>query len=94
MCGLIGVVYELIVIRTARMQKDYRAVFEDWLWHCALPLISYAVLFVSGVTLYRHPTTSLFVIGACAVLLLITGIHNAWDSVTYLASQRVEKVGD
>jgi hypothetical protein len=28
---------------------------------------------------------ALFAIGTFALLLIITGIHNAWDSVTYVA---------
>jgi len=35
-----------------------------------------------------NPAPALFVIGAGTVLLLFTGIHNAWDTVTYLAIER------
>jgi hypothetical protein len=35
----------------------------------------------------------LFVIGASALLLLFVGIHNAWDSVTYIASLRRNRQG-
>jgi hypothetical protein len=31
---------------------------------------------------------ALFVIGATALLLLFIGIHNAWDTVTYVAVER------
>jgi hypothetical protein len=91
--GMAGVVYALMVIRHARRQTDYVPVLEDWLWHCVLPLIAYGAVLVAAVLLRRHPATSLFVIGATALLLLFTGIHNAWDAVTYIAFQRAAQAG-
>jgi hypothetical protein len=87
-CGVVGVAYVLRVMMHARRQTHYVAVFEDWLWHCVLPLIAYGTLLVAAVALRRHPVQSLFVIGSSAVLLLFIGIHNAWDAVTYIALQR------
>lgn len=84
-CGIVGVVYGILVVRHARRQTDYLPVFEDWPWHGVLPLVAYLALLASAVALQRHATTSLFVVGASAVLLLFVGIHNAWDAVTYLA---------
>jgi hypothetical protein len=71
-----------------RRQKQYAAVLEDWIWHVVLPLIAYATLAAAGFALPRNPTPTLFVIGTAAVLLLFSGIHNAWDAVTYIAFQR------
>src|SRR6266511_3563955 len=83
-CGFTGVVYGLIVIHRARSQTAYRPVFEDWLWHAVLPLIAYALLLVAAIMLRSDPRRVLFVVGATAVLLLFIGIHNAWDTVTYI----------
>jgi hypothetical protein len=87
-CGVAGIAYAVMVIRHARRQTEYVPVFEDWLWHCALPLIAYAALFVAAVLLQPYPRSSLFVIAATALLLLFVGIHNAWDAVTYIALSR------
>ena len=84
-CGLVGVVYGVIVVRRARRQSGYRPVWEDWLWHAVLPLISYALILISAIVLRSYPQRALFVIGATALLLLFIGIHNAWDTVTYIA---------
>ena len=84
-CGLVGVVYGVIVVRRARRQTGYRPVWEDWLWHAVLPLIAYALILVSAIVLRSYPQRALFVIGATALLLLFIGIHNAWDTVTYIA---------
>ena len=75
----------LIVIRHTRRQTAYVPVLEDWIWHVALPLVAYATLLVTAFVLQRSAATSLFVIGATALLLLFVGIHNAWDAVTYIA---------
>lgn len=85
-CGLGGLAYAAIVIRRARRTTEYTPVFEDWLWHTILPVVAYGSLVVAAITLSGSPIVSLFVIGAVALLLLFIGIHNAWDTVTYLAT--------
>lgn len=88
LCGLAGTVYVVIVWRRVRSQKVYQPVLEDWLWHTAFPLASYVALGVSAIVLLAHPVLALFVAGAATVLLLFVGIHNAWDTVTYIALMR------
>jgi hypothetical protein len=85
MTGLAGLVYVVVIIRRARRQTDYHPVFEDWLWHAALPMVAYIVLLGGGAAFARYPRGPLFVIGAASLLLLFIGIHNAWDTVTYVA---------
>jgi len=87
-CGLVGVMYAVTVVRHARRQTDYKPVLEDWIWHGALPIIAYVMLLVAVFPLRLHPGPSLFVIGGTAVLLLFIGIHNAWDAVIYIALER------
>jgi hypothetical protein len=91
--GTAGFLYALLVIRRARRQTGYHPVPEDWLWHAALPLVSYGTLVVAALELRHHPDSSLFVIGAAAVLLLYVGIHNAWDTVTYIAVEQPRDTG-
>jgi hypothetical protein len=81
--GAAGVVYSLIVVRRAR-STSYTPEMEDWIWHCALPLIGYTTLLVSGVMLPSHHIAALFGVGVFSLLLLFVGIHNAWDTVTYV----------
>lgn len=42
--GLSGIVYEIIVVRRMRVQRAYKPVFEDWLFHVLLPVAAYATL--------------------------------------------------
>jgi hypothetical protein len=86
-----SLLYLAWVFVRARHQTDYRPVAEDWLWHVVLPTATYAILFASALTLTRTPYRSLFGIGLSALLLLFTGIHNAWDSVVYIASRQREQ---
>ncbi len=88
-CGAAGVGYTAIVIRRARRQTGYRPVLEDWVWHVVLPFVAYATLLSAALALARHATAALFAIGATSLLLLFIGIHNAWDTVTYIAVDRM-----
>ena len=90
LCGLGGVTYIVIVLRRARRQTEYQPVLEDWLWHTVFPFISYTALLVAALLLPGNPVPALFVIAAATVLLLFIGIHNAWDTVTYLVVELSE----
>lgn len=87
--GLAGLIFSVNAIRRARRQTGYKPVFEDWLFHTILPLVAYAVLFVFAILLVAHTTGAMFVIAGMALTLLLTGIHNAWDTVTYIAVDQV-----
>jgi hypothetical protein len=84
-CGAAGMVYVVIIIRRTRQTTLYKAVLEDWIWHAVLPLAAYIVMVVSAGFLEFSSTVGLFGIAASALLLLFIGIHNAWDSATYIA---------
>lgn len=90
-CGLAGVLYGLIVFKRARRQSGYQPVFEDWVFHVVLPLTAYALLVVAGIFLRSYPRRVLFIVGASALLLLFDGIHNAWDTVTFIAVEHSQK---
>jgi len=89
--GAAGVVYMGIVIRRARRQTGYTPVFEDWLFHAALPLAAYAGILAAASGLARFTLPCLFAIGAAGTLLLFVGIHNAWDTVIYIVVMRWEE---
>jgi hypothetical protein len=86
-----GVVYVLIVWRRMQKQKSYKPVLEDWIWHLILPMIAYAFLFVSAAGVSHGQSWALFLVGATSLLLLSIGIHNAWDTVTYVVMQDMKE---
>jgi len=57
---------------------------EDWVWHILLPAAAYAAVLLAALLLGRSATGPLFGIAVATLLLLCIGIHNAWDTVTYL----------
>jgi hypothetical protein len=90
---LLVAVYGLVIgvnaIRRARRQDGYKPVFEDWVFHTTLPVVAYAALFVAALVITAHATGALFAIAGLALLLLLIGIHNAWDTVTYIAVDQI-----
>lgn len=92
--GFVGVAYSLIVIRRVRGQSAYKPVFEDWLFHCVTPLIGYAALAISAFEARLQTRQALFCVSAATLLLLFTGIHNAWDSVSYHVVARAAKIAE
>lgn len=85
--GLAGMIYIGIVLRRLRQADGYQPVLEDWLFHFIFPFVGYVTLFVCALLLLFVPAPSLFCIAAATVLFLFIGIHNAWDTVTYVPYQ-------
>jgi hypothetical protein len=90
-CGGVGVCYSIVVIRRLRSQTEYTPVLEDWVWHNFVPTAAYFTLLVASFGLRYATTVSLFAIATVALLLLFTGIHNAWDSVTYIVVDQAQR---
>ena len=89
--ALAGLLYAAIVIRRARRQEGYTPVFEDWLWHAALPIVAYGLMFGGAFALVSHEHEALFIAGASTLLLVFIGIHNAWDTVPWIATSRIRE---
>lgn len=86
--GLYGLIYTGIVLRRARRQTTYQPVAEDWIWHIGLPFAAYGGLIASALLLIGSTETALFLAAGVALLLIFIGIHNAWDTVSYVATQQ------
>jgi amino acid transporter len=89
--GLVGlgmVCYSVIVLRRMRRVPHYQSTLEDWLWYLAFPLFAHILLIVAAFVLSGNPAPALYLVGATMIVLLLTGIRNAWDMVTFLAVER------
>lgn len=89
--GLIGlgmVIYSIIVLRRMRRVPGYQSTLEDWTWYLALPLLAYASLILAAFVLPGSPVSALYLVALAMLLLLLTGVRNAWDMVTFLAVER------
>ena len=90
-CGAAGLLYALSVVRHALRQTSYKPDAEDWFWYAALPVLAYAALTAAAFLLPRDRGWPLFVIAVATLLLLFDGIHNSWDTVTYITIQHIRK---
>jgi hypothetical protein len=91
--GAGGLAYVFTIYGHMRKQTDYKPVFEDWMGHLVCPSLAYLGMVAGALGMRSYTETALFMIGAAALLLLFAGIHNAWDSVTYIAHARRESSG-
>lgn len=88
--ALAALVYSGAVLRRTRRQRSYVPVLQDWLWHLLLPGAAYAGVLLAAVDLGGEARRSLFVIAGATLLLICVGIHNAWDTVTYITVSRLQ----
>ncbi|MGO9935525.1 MAG: hypothetical protein ACLPV8_27455 [Steroidobacteraceae bacterium] len=78
--GLAGMVYAGAIRSGVRsLAPDYSPVIEDWIWNVILPVVVYGALFAAALLLWRWPRQSMYGVAGAVVLLMIIGIHNAWD---------------
>jgi len=89
--GLCGVVYSISIGYRARKLANYNADRADWIWFIILPCLAYLTLCVAGFALQSFPPGASYQIAAATMLLILIGIHNAWDVVTYLATSSPEE---
>lgn len=84
--GVGGIAYSLRVLWHARL-AEYNPDTEDWLWYSVFPLLAYAALLAAAMLLQWHTRSSVVIIAGTDLLFLFVGIHNSWDTVTYLTLQ-------
>jgi hypothetical protein len=83
--GAAGLIYiGWINKRIRRSLGTYEPVWEDWLCHVILPGLSYAALAAMGYLARTRPDAALDGVAAASLVLLFTGIHNAWDSAVWM----------
>jgi hypothetical protein len=89
--GLLGLgmeFYLIIVLRRMRRMPNYQSTLEDWLWYMAFPLLAHVLLIIAAFVLPENPAPALYIVSSAMMMLLLVGIRNAWDMVTFLAVER------
>jgi hypothetical protein len=81
--GIGGAGYQVTVLRSMKRQEAYRPEFEDWLFHLFLPLAGYLLFIVAAIDMDVRLREGLLLVAGAVLLLLLVGIHNAWDAVSY-----------
>jgi hypothetical protein len=84
-----GLLYWGSVIRwMLRASSGYRLFLADWIWSVILPPLAYVSLAASAGLLAGHTAAALYIVAAMTLLLLFVGIHNAWDVVVWMTTER------
>jgi amino acid transporter len=86
--GMAMAFYLIVVLRRMRRVPHYQSTLEDWLWYLIFPLLAHVLLIVAAFVLPGNPAPALYIVGSAMLLLLLVGIRNAWDMVTFLAVER------
>jgi hypothetical protein len=90
LAGVAGLGYVgMIVTRMRRMDGAYVPVLEDWIWHAMVPALAYGSMLAVAMLVWRWPVPTLYVIAAAFLLLMIAGIHNAWDIAVWNSLHRL-----
>jgi hypothetical protein len=71
-----------------REMSHYQSTLEDWLWYMVLPLLAHVSLIVAAFMLSKNAVLALYIVGLGMIMLLLVGIRNSWDNVTFLAVKR------
>ena len=82
--GAAGIGYlAFIAAHIGRISPAYVPVAEDWIWNVILPAIVYVTLLAAALLIWRRPEYCLYAVAAALLLLMVIGIHNAWDIAVY-----------
>jgi hypothetical protein len=83
-----GAAYVLHVMLRQLRFVEYQPDVEDFTFYTLLPMLAYVAILAGALlllTLGARATDGLYAVAAAVVLLILIGIHNAWDLVTFLA---------
>ncbi|HEV2272058.1 MAG TPA: hypothetical protein VGR92_21610 [Steroidobacteraceae bacterium] len=87
--GLAGLLYcATLVRRMFGSFPGYKPFLSDWIWNAVLPVAAYLTLAASGLLLPRQTAAGLYIVSGAVLLLLFIGIHNAWDVVVWMTTER------
>jgi hypothetical protein len=83
--GLISTGRTIGMIPYLRQQHRAHAIdSDDWTWYLVAPGVSYLLFVGTGIGFLLRLSLALDGLAVASILLLIAGIRNAWDFVTYL----------
>jgi hypothetical protein len=81
--GAAGLAYMGFVIMTARIRVDFASDLEDTLFHFTFPPIAHGAIVAAGVFTWSDHAWSMYMVAGALLMLLVVGIHNAWDSAVW-----------
>ncbi len=89
LAGILGLIYIVKIAGTIPdFTSAYVPVHEDWIWNVILPAIAYGTWLAAAVVVWRWPHASLYGVAGVLVLLMLIGIHNAWDIAVWNSTRK------
>lgn len=85
--GSISALVYLISVQAFRQWRLNHLPWTDLVWFVSLPFPGYLMLLISAAGIWTQAAFGLYSLAASVILLLVIGIHNAWDVVLWVAQQ-------
>ena len=83
--GLLSFVGALVSIPYMRQQQREQIIdMHDWVWHLIAPSASYLLFVGTGNGLLMGVNQAFNGLALASILLLVSGIRNAWDMVVWI----------
>ncbi len=90
-CGIFGLAYYGLTWRDAVRDGMSKSIaWDDRIWYAVLPAIGYMLEAASGVCLTLRSALGCVALALSLGLLLVIGIHNAWDITLWSITRRRE----
>jgi hypothetical protein len=87
LASVAGIAY-LLWVRGQHHWREGKLDAEDWVFFIGLPFLSYALLLAAAIAIGQGSALGAPTLAFVTLLLLVVGIHNAWDLVIWLSQQR------
>jgi hypothetical protein len=91
-CGGFGLTYCGLswrdTVRDGQLSKAIE--LDDWNWYLVLPIVGYLLEAASGVALALRFEMGCAALAVSMGILLVVGIHNAWDITVWAMTRRKE----
>ena len=90
-CGLAGLAYGCLAWRDTVRDGLIAAIdLEDRVWYLVMPIIGYLLEAAAGIALILRSHHASVALALSVGLLLVVGIHNAWDITVWSITRRRE----
>jgi hypothetical protein len=86
--GAVASLVYLAYTRAHQRWRHHKLPLLDWIWFVGLPMLGYLLLLCAGVGFLADVSFAMYGVATALVLLVITGIRNAWDLVLWTSQQQ------
>jgi hypothetical protein len=88
-CGLVGLAHTCMALRDTLHDGLFARIdLEDRTWYLVLPMVGYVFVAAAGVTLALQLDQGCEALALSMGMLLLVGIHNAWDITVWSITRR------